>query len=64
MTQVTTQGHQPEKSKKGQEREIEDLLDLLVEIALTRLVVDETLTTKPSKSESTNENRNLCALLD
>lgn len=62
MSQVTTQGHEPGKGNGRQAREIEDLLDLLVEVALTRLVVVETLTSTTSIPEPTNENRHLRTL--
>jgi hypothetical protein len=62
MSQVTTLGHEPKKGSRGQAREIEDLLDLLVEIALTRLVVDETMTSTTYESEHDNENRHLRTL--
>jgi hypothetical protein len=64
MYQVATQGHESGKGSRGQAREIEDLLDLLVEIALSRLVVDETMTSTTIESENDNENCHLCTLFD
>lgn len=62
MSQVTTQVYEPEKFIRGHAREIEDLLDLLVEIALTRPVVDENQPSTAIKSGENNENGTLRAL--
>jgi len=63
MSHVTKPGQEPESHSRGHTREIEGLLDLLVEIALTHPLVDENQPSTSIKSGENNENSNLRALL-